>query len=461
MRKFVSRLLVALGLALAGPALASQGSGCVPTSGTVSGVAFASAVNTALAALISSNSGASAPATDCSAVPIKGQFWLDTSTGTPAVRMYDGTTWPSFGALDLANHIWTPVVGGGVGAVASASTTDLCSVPQASLTITGTTTITGLGSTCVVGQIKLLSFSGALTLTNSGTLVLPGGADIVTVAGDRAVVSQVSSGVWAVFAYQRASGQPVVQQSGVYLGQINRLVITNGPTPAAQMVVTADAALIPTAAGGSVQRRTALSMTCSMAASGAAGLDAGSVAANTLYAVWIVDNGTAPQCMFSTSATSPTMPSGYTYLVRAGWVRTESAAANLMRTHQAGTRMRFKVTPSTNTASLPAIITGIQGNVTTPTYQPQPLAAIAPSTAVSIDVVMDTGGANIAVAPNANYGVPGSHTNPPPCSSVGGTGSSVLCTILLEGASPSLYYVSNVTLSGAYLAGWDDSVNAN
>lgn len=454
--------LAALALAtLSSPVFASQGTGCMPTGGIVSGVAFATDINAGIAALISSNSGGAAPATDCSGVAVRGQVWLDTSTGTPLWRVYDGSVWTTFGAFDTANHIWTPVVGGGVGAVASATTADLCSTPQASLTITGTTTIAGFGSSCVVGQIKILTFSGALTLTNSGTLTLPSGADIVTAAGDRAIVSQVAAGTWAVFSYQRASGQPVVTQSGVYLGQVDGLVITNGATPALQMVVTARAALIPNAAGSTVYRRTSINQTCSMATSGASGLDTGAVAANTLYSVWLIDNGTAPVCLFSLSASSPTLPGGYTNLLRVGWVKTAPATTSLLYSRQAGRKSRVLVTAASNTASLPAIITGIQGNVTTPTYQPQPLAAIAPSTAVSIDVVMDTGGANIAVAPNANYGVPGSHTNPPPCSSVGGTGSSVLCTILLEGASPSLYYVSNGTLSGAYLAGWDDSVNAN
>ena len=222
-----STLLAAL-LSCSGGALASQGSGCMPTSGTVSGLAFSAYVTSGLAALISSNSGASAPATDCSLAPVQGQWWLDTSTGTPALKMYDGTSWLMLGRLDLANHIWTPVVGGGASSVASASTTDLCSVPQAALTVTGTTTITGFGSTCVVGQVKLVSFSDVLTLTNSGTLVLPTGANITTAAGDRAVVSQLSSGTWAVFSYQRADGS-ALYASGVYSGELRIFAMNSCP----------------------------------------------------------------------------------------------------------------------------------------------------------------------------------------------------------------------------------------
>src|SRR5438874_1338478 len=68
-------------LALAGllywgrPAYVSQGSLCMPTTGTVSGLTFAQAVNTALDALLTSNSGSAAPTNPCGGVAKTGQMW--------------------------------------------------------------------------------------------------------------------------------------------------------------------------------------------------------------------------------------------------------------------------------------------------------------------------------------------------------------------------------------------------
>jgi len=58
------------------------------------------------------------------------------------------------------------------------------------------------------------------------------------------------------------------------------------------------------------------------------GLDAGSVANNTLYYIYIISNAanTLVDAIFSLSATAPTMPSGYTKRVRVGSVLTNASA---------------------------------------------------------------------------------------------------------------------------------------
>ncbi len=65
-------------------------------------------------------------------------------------------------------------------------------------------------------------------------------------------------------------------------------------------------------------------ITVDITSSGANGLDTGSVAGNTWYAVWIIWNPTSETAagLFSTSFSSPTMPSGYTKKRRIGVVRT-------------------------------------------------------------------------------------------------------------------------------------------
>jgi hypothetical protein len=90
--------------------------------------------------------------------------------------------------------------------IASATTTDLGSKDAASLTVSGTTTITGLG-TVDAGIRKKVIFSGALTLTHNGTsLILPGAANITTVANDRAEFESLGSGNWRCNYYIRGDG---------------------------------------------------------------------------------------------------------------------------------------------------------------------------------------------------------------------------------------------------------------
>jgi hypothetical protein len=90
--------------------------------------------------------------------------------------------------------------------IASATTTDLSTVNEKFITVTGTTTITGLGILSP-GIEKVLVFAGALTFTHNVTsLILPGAANITTAAGDIAHMLSLGSGNWRCLSYQPASG---------------------------------------------------------------------------------------------------------------------------------------------------------------------------------------------------------------------------------------------------------------
>lgn len=98
-------------------------------------------------------------------------------------------------------------------AVASAATCDIGTTASQRISITGTTTITSLGT--VPNQLRFVTFVGILTLTyNATTLLLPGAASITTAAGDAAIVSSDGSGNWTCIAYTKASGAAVVGGSG-------------------------------------------------------------------------------------------------------------------------------------------------------------------------------------------------------------------------------------------------------
>lgn len=97
--------------------------------------------------------------------------------------------------------------------VASATTTDIGAATGDFVDVTGTTTITGLG-TIDAGVQRTVRFSGILTLThNSTSLILPGGASITTAAGDTAIFRSLGSGNWRCISYQKASGLPIVSPS--------------------------------------------------------------------------------------------------------------------------------------------------------------------------------------------------------------------------------------------------------
>ena len=207
-------LLAALVLALvlpAVPAVASQDTLCLPTSGTVSGLTIVTGVNAGLKSLLTSGAGDAEPGIDCSGAPVAGEFWLDTSGSVPALKFYDGSQWVTFGSVNDASHQWQPPIGGGAPSLARASTTDLWSVPQGFVTITGTTTISKLSSSsAITGTAKFVKFAGALTLTQNATqLILPTGANLTTEAGDLAVVVALGGGNSQVLGYFRASGKPL------------------------------------------------------------------------------------------------------------------------------------------------------------------------------------------------------------------------------------------------------------
>jgi len=94
--------------------------------------------------------------------------------------------------------------------IASATTTDLSTVnTEAYARITGTTTITGLG-TASMNVIRKVRFAGALTLTHHATaLVLPGSANITTAANDTAEFVSLGSGNWLCNWYKKQDGTPV------------------------------------------------------------------------------------------------------------------------------------------------------------------------------------------------------------------------------------------------------------
>lgn len=129
---------------------------------------------------------------------------LTTAVGDVAVfRGYAGGIVKLIGYLRADGH---PLIVGEA-SIASAATTNLGSVREQAITITGAVTITSFGSTAPQGTVKFLRLSGSL-LTHSSNLILPGSQNIQSADGDCCIARAGAGGVWRVFNYARAVIQP-------------------------------------------------------------------------------------------------------------------------------------------------------------------------------------------------------------------------------------------------------------
>ena len=129
--------------------------------------------------------------------------------------------------------------------IASAATTDIGAATGNLVHITGTTTITALG-TVQAGTRRKVVFDGALILTHHATsLILPTGANITTAAGDTAEFISEGSGNWRCTGYLRASGAALVTSGAS--PSIQTITSSSTVTPVAtndKIVVSAQAAAI-------------------------------------------------------------------------------------------------------------------------------------------------------------------------------------------------------------------------
>lgn len=122
---------------------------------------------------------------------------------------YNGATWVQVSAAFAGGTLSSALNEAPIVTLASAATVDIGAAAANTISISGTTTITSLG-TIAAGAKRVLVFEGALTLTHNATsLILPTGADIVTAAGDTAEFVSLGSGNWRCTRYSRASGEAV------------------------------------------------------------------------------------------------------------------------------------------------------------------------------------------------------------------------------------------------------------
>lgn len=175
------------------------------------GATVRSDINSALVAMFSNSSGATAPSTT-----VAYQFWADTTSGLLKMRNAANSAWIDIGTMASTNLGLLPLAGGTLTGVlntaqgsdiASASTINLDTATGNIVDVTGTTTITAV--TLSQGRFRIVRFTGALTLTHGASLVLPTSANITTAAGDYAVFAGYASSVVRCVGYFRANGTAV------------------------------------------------------------------------------------------------------------------------------------------------------------------------------------------------------------------------------------------------------------
>jgi len=126
--------------------------------------------------------------------------------------------------------------------------------------------------------------------------------------------------------------------------------------------------------------------TVDITVSGAGGLDTGSEAADTWYAVYVIDDtgGTnSPAGLFSADDETPTLPNGYNVFRRIGWVRNNSSSDfwEFSQKGKSSSRVYYHLENNTNLQALS------DGNATT--WTDVDLSSFAPSTCN--DVILQVG----------------------------------------------------------------------
>lgn len=94
---------------------------------------------------------------------------------------------------------------------ASAAALDISALDGNYFDVTGVNAITSITTSGQIGAVICLHFDGILTFTHHVTdLILPGGANITTAAGDEAILIEYDTGDWRCISYTKADGTPVV-----------------------------------------------------------------------------------------------------------------------------------------------------------------------------------------------------------------------------------------------------------
>jgi hypothetical protein len=323
------------------------------------------------------------------------------------------------------------------------------------LGVTGATTL----SAALTGTDG--TFSGHLSMTGTDYFVPAKGTTAQRPGSPTEGYSRFNSTLHLPEFYDGSAWrQPSIAQP-ISAGFKNLVIQNNAVTPNSQIDVDADAITVEKT-DGTAYRLTSVNLTINCATTGANALDGGGLANSTWYSVWVIYNPTTDTTagLASTSATAPTMPSGYTAKARVGWFRT-NGSAQFHRILQKGRKAQYVVSASVTTV-LPNIASGAAGTFSTetPVFASVSVSNVVPSTANEISIVAmgnfnNGASANVYVAPNTSYSGIAS-ANSAPVYVIGGNVSAALGVFALE--STNIAWVSGGSGGGVNCLGWSDNI---
>ena len=307
------------------------------------------------------------------------------------------------------------------------------------------------GSTTQVIYNNAGSLTGSANLTFDGT-TLTTNAESVTNAltvGTTITAGGIIKSTSGGFTFPDNTNQTsAATVAGIIPSAFSGLKIT-----AASLTVTVTSNYVALFNGTSFYTAAAPSLTIAANTTGANGLDTGSLATNW-YSVWVIYNPTTTTVagLLSLSATAPTLPSGYTFKARVGWVRAASGSA-LVNTVQYGNSATY-VTPA-------QVFSGSNSNTVT-AYS---LTTIVPATASAVGLILTSSNADNQNAPrigaNSSLGLNSTSATVPPFLSISGQGgvstaySSI--SVLMPLQSLNVYYAA-MTSSLITSYGWVDNL---
>lgn len=244
-----------------------------------------------------------------------------------------------------------------------------------------------------------------------------------------------------------------------------RNLALNANGTSAAVTITADELVLSNGSGLLSLARN-VNTSVSTAASGVGGLDTGSIAASTWYAVWVISNGSTISGLISLSGTAPVMPAGFNLRALVGWIRTDASVNRFpLNFYQRGRIAQYR--PGGNLPGLPQMCAGIQGTGTAGAssfaYASVSTVAFFPPTATNVRVsARSTSNQSIAVTSWNSFGGDGNATNPPQFVNRGTSSntfaSSFPVDLTLTADAPQIFVWSDGTANGVYALSWENSL---
>jgi hypothetical protein len=359
---------------------------------------------------------------------------------------YDGTQY------QLAQDMTIGYGFGPINNIVAAATTDLGTKATRYVHITGGGTISSFGSSASTTRpFYIINVTASTTLTGSASIVLPAGVASLTLGtGDYALLEYTGTGAWTVISVWAANPRYAATLANV-------LYVTNNTvTPNTKIDITAAEVIMDSSSGTNYYVDSYGSCTIDFSVVGANGLDAGVIAVNTNYYLYVISTGATQGCLASTSATAPTMPASYVFKTRVGAIHSNILAATLPSFTQRGNHTRSLL-------DFPTATTGAVGTCSTaPTFVATSTVygTLTPATATGVDVrVYDssTGGSQVCVTASNS-------TSDAAC--IGAYSSAVasiktLHAYFVRGGAATLYSCSGSAAANVSVIGWTDAVNAN